>query len=70
MPATRYTQEEQEEKAFILADLQQHIDQEMAKFILGRRSLNEYDTFLQELDSLDFAGYLKIVQSGVDRASK
>lgn len=69
LPATSYTQEEQEEMAFILADLQQHIDQEMAKFILGRRSLNEYDTFLQELDSLDFAGYLKIVQSGVDRAN-
>lgn len=70
MPATSYTVEEQEEKAFLQTDLKQHIDQEMAKFILGRRSLDEYDKFLKELDSLEFARYLKIVQSGIDRASE
>ena len=70
MPATSYTVEEQEEKAFLQTDLKQHIDQEMAKFILGRRSLDEYDKFLKELDSLGFARYLKIVQSGIDRASE
>ncbi len=70
LPYRSFTQEEQEEAAFILSDIKQHVNQEVSKFILGRRSLSEYDTFLQELDALDFASWLKIVQSGVDRGSK
>lgn len=67
---TQYTEDEQEERAFLLADIKQHIDQEIPKFILGRRNLNEYKQFLKELDGLNFERYIEITQSGYDRANK
>ena len=67
---TQYTEEEQEERAFLTSDIKQHVDQEIPKFILGRRSLSEYPQFLKELDGLNFARYLEITQSGYDRANK
>lgn len=70
LPYRMNTLEELEEQSFILSDIKQHITQECAKFVLGQRSLSEYDTFLKELDGLQYQKYIEIVQSGVDRASE
>lgn len=65
-----YTQEEMEELTFLEMQIKQQISQEIPKFILGRRNLNEYDRFLEELKGMDFDRYLEIKQSGYDRAHK
>ena len=65
-----YTLDEMEELSFIEAQIKQHAQQEIPKFILGRRSLDEYDKFLEELNKMDMERYIKLLQSGYDRMHK
>ena len=62
-----YTEAESEEMAFIKAEIDMHLDQEIPKFITGQRSLSEYGAFKQELKNLDFDRYVEILQAGYNR---
>ena len=67
---SQWTEEEMEEMSFLEAEIKQHIDSEIPKFILGRRPLSEYDKFIEEINNMGYQKYLDIVQSGYDREVK
>jgi putative aldouronate transport system substrate-binding protein len=51
------------------ADLDAFIDEETAKFILGRRDLSEFDDFVKELNNFGLEDLLKVYQQQYDRYS-
>ena len=39
----------------------------IAKFITGDKSLDEYDSFVEQIESMNIQGYLDIYQEAYDR---
>ena len=66
-PPTSLTSEESEELAAIEANLITYAKEQMTKFIMGTRSLDEYDKFIDELKSLNVEKAVEIKQAAYDR---
>ncbi len=61
------TQEENEEYARINADIHTFAEENIAKFVTGERDLAEFDTFVQDLISMDLDAVIAIKQAALDR---
>lgn len=62
-----YTAEEADEIAEIVASLNKYRDENVAAFISGNRSLDEWDDYLAELDSIGMSDFLEVAQVTYDR---
>lgn len=50
-------------EGFYAEDFNKYITEEMTKFIYGQRDIAEYDTFLEELESMfGFSDYMKTAE--------
>ena len=62
-----FTEEEQEELAKYLSDLNTYISENVTKFIMGIRPISEYDAFLKELKDRNLDRVIEIKQAAYDR---
>ena len=61
------TSEENKEYAKIMADVKSIVDEKTSQFITGAISLDEYDTYLAQLEQQNIARAIEIVQTVYDR---
>ncbi len=66
-PALLATKEEQEQLSVMLNDLNTYRGEAITKFIRGERSLDEFDTFVAEIEGLGLEQVLTIKQAQWDR---
>jgi len=66
-PPTSLTLEESEELASIETSLTSYVQEQLTKFILGTRSMEEYDDFVKELEGMNVARAIEIKQAAYDR---
>ncbi len=64
------TSQELERYAIIQPAIRNYINENMTKFIVGDRSLNDWDAYVKEFDKLNVKELLKIVQAAYDRTVK
>lgn len=67
MPSVSLTTEEQERYSSIYSDIDTLIDENISKFIIGDRSLSEFDSFMEELRSVGLNEMVEIEQGVLDR---
>lgn len=66
--AFSYTTAETEEKTVLFNDIDSYIEESRANFITGRASLDtDWDTYLGELDKMQLASYIDIVNAAYGR---
>lgn len=66
-PPSRLTEQEREQTALLRATLEGHVEQSSAQFILGQRSLDEWDAYVAELDGMGMQTYVDIANEGASR---
>ena len=67
MPSISMTAEESEEYAAIYSDIQTLISENLSKFAVGDRSMDEWDDFVQEIYDLGIEDCIAIKQGALDR---
>ncbi len=67
VPILLYTTEEAEERSRLLTDIEKYRDEMIAAVISGFVSLNNYDKYLEKLNSLGVQRLIKITQDAYDR---
>lgn len=68
LPVLKYTPEELNEIKELRTSISNHVMNSLAQFILGVRSLeNEWETYIQELETIGLSDYLKIAQAAYER---
>lgn len=67
MPVLTLTAEETQERADIIAEVSPYVSEMMMKFITGAESLDNFDTYLETLNSLNFPRAKEITQAAYDR---
>jgi len=68
-PPWPLTELEQEESSIIQTALNDQVTQNTSRFILGQRSLDEWDAYLGELENAGQARYLEMVNAAQQRAA-
>ena len=61
------TAEELNEASNVLSDIATYVSEAVPGFIMGTKSLDEWDTFCAELEAMDLAAAVEIYQAGYDR---
>lgn len=69
LPASALSLTSDESAAFSAAfsDIRTHTQQNILAFITGTRPMEEFDTFVEEIQSMDIAGCTEILQGALDR---
>lgn len=70
IPNYTYTDEETEIDSQYSTTIKTHTDEMLYKFIMGKRSLDEFDTFVSELNQMGLDKVLQVKQAAVDRYNK
>ena len=70
MPDLVYTTEQAEERNTVYGDLEGFVYQQVALFITGERSLDEFDAFRNEVYNYGLEDALKIAQEVLDQTNK
>lgn len=69
IPPLFYSDEIISEQAMLTTDINTHVEESIARFIVGDRNLDtEWDTYLNELDALGLKGYLQNIQDTYDKS--
>jgi len=67
LPPIMRTREEDTELGNIMAEVNTHVNESIIRFILGTRSLDEFDQFLDEMRRLNIERAIEIQQAALDR---
>ncbi|MEE1223654.1 MAG: extracellular solute-binding protein [Clostridia bacterium] len=67
LPYLNFTTEESSEVATILNNIQTHVDEKTARYIMGLEDLSTFDAYLGELKGFDIDRLLEIYQAAYDR---
>ena len=67
LPATTMTVDETTENAEIMTDIKTYVSEMEAKFIMNIVSLDNYQDYLNTLDSMGIARAIEIQQAALDR---
>ena len=67
LPAVSLTKEESETARSPLADIQTYVDENVAKFINGTRSLDEFDDFVADIEGMGLADIIEVYQAALER---
>ena len=62
-----YTHDESEKIGVVSADIINFVNEMNAAFIMGTRSLDEWDAYLAELEAMGLNDYLQVVQVAFER---
>ena len=63
----KMTLDESEEYTALASDIATHANEQMLRFVVGDRSLDEYDTFLTELEDMGLSRMVELKQAAYDR---
>ena len=66
-PPKRLSEEEREQFSLLRATLEGHVEQNSAQFILGQRSLDEWDAYVAELEGMGMQTYVDLGNEGASR---
>ena len=66
-PPVSHTTEESEELALITTAVNTYVEEECTKFITGKRSLDEFDDFVEELKNMQIEKAIEIKQEAYNR---
>ncbi len=66
-PPAPFTEDEAEDATFIRTPLTDHVMTQTLQFILGQRSLSEWDAFVEEVNGLGAQDYLELVNTAKER---
>lgn len=61
------TQEEAEDYAYIMSDIETYVQESIMKFVVGEKSLDEWDSFLAGLEQMNIQSAIDIKQGALDR---
>ena len=61
------TPEEAEEMDYLWTDIQNYLNENIAKFITGDRSLDEWDKYVADIQNMDIARYMEIYTAMYNR---
>ncbi len=67
MPPISHTAEENEELSRIMADIETYTEEMTYKFISGQESLDNFDTFVENIEGMNIDAAIKIKQDALDR---
>lgn len=67
MPPVTLTAEESEEYSSMFNDISTHVDESLLRFIVGDKSMDEWDTFLAELETMGIDTCIELQQAALDR---
>lgn len=68
-PPMRLNEQEREQSSLLRATLEGHVEQSTAQFILGQRSLDEWDAYVAELEGMGMSQYVEIANTAAARES-
>ncbi len=60
---------EMDKYAVLQPAIKTYLDENITKFIVGDRNLNEWDKFVAEFNKMDLKGFLELMQSAYDRTT-
>ena len=66
LPAVSLTEEESETARSPLADIQTYVDENVAKFINGTRSVDEFDAFVADIEGMGLADIIGVYQAALE----
>ena len=66
-PAATMTQEEAEDYAYIMNDINTFVEETVMKFVVGEKSLDEWGSFVSGLEQMNIQGAIQIKQAALDR---
>lgn len=66
-PAFLYTAEESKELTSLSADIEKYVDEMRDKFITGNTSFDEWDNYIERLNSMGLIDYMKIQEQAYER---
>ncbi|MBE3011967.1 extracellular solute-binding protein [Microbispora sp. NEAU-D428] len=69
-PPHPLSDEEREQASLYETPLKDHVSQNMLNFILGKRSFDEWDAYVKELEAKNMSSYVNLVNSAYDRYKK
>ena len=67
LPPRTYTADEARRRASLLSDIQTHVNESVLQFIRGAKPIDEFDSFVREVEQLGIAELVSIEQAAVDR---
>ena len=67
LPAVSLTDEESETARSPLADIQTYVDENVAKFINGTRSLDEFEIFVSDIENMGIQDIIDVYQTAYER---
>ncbi|HML47492.1 MAG TPA: hypothetical protein PKE04_12175, partial [Clostridia bacterium] len=67
LPPIQRTPAEDEEFTRIMADVRTHIQESAQKFMLGTMSLDDFETYINQMKSLKVERAVEIMQAAYDR---
>ena len=67
LPAVSLTEEESETARSPLADIQTYVEENVAKFINGTRSVDEFDMFVADIEAMGIADIIDVYQTALAR---
>ena len=67
MPAIVHTTDEATEFTNIMNDIKTYIKEEQVKFIMGTRSMDTFDDFINQIKSMKIDRAIEIKQGALDR---
>ncbi|MEV4460761.1 extracellular solute-binding protein [Microbispora sp. NPDC049633] len=69
-PPHPLTDEEREQATLLETPLKDHVSQNMLNFILGKRSFDEWDAYVKELEAKNMSSYINLVNGAYERYKK
>lgn len=67
LPAVSFTSDESAEYALLVTDIETYASEEVIKFIIGERSLDTWDDFVQDIRNMQIERCIEIYQNALDR---
>lgn len=69
-PAFNFSPSDQDELSVIATDINTYIDESIAKFITGKKSFSEWDSYVKTIEKMNLARYMEIYQAGYENYKK
>lgn len=67
LPILKYSTDELKERSNLVAKVNESIKANIVKFVTGKRSMSEWDSFITEMDELGYSAIVEIDQSAYER---
>lgn len=67
MPNISLTEEEADTKNAIMTDVTTYVDEMVLRFIVGTESLDNWDSYVATVESMNLAGAIEAMQTAYDR---